>query len=152
MVNFTYFLTIRSDSKILLVENFMENKKSYRVSFKVTTKEDAVSYSYAYFRTNTPPFGGSCQFNRSEGEALVDIFQFTCQGWIDKDTPLTYEIQLPTASGTPIPLYISTNNTAGIIFPLGNKEDGYKLNLTFTVIDVFGAKTMDTITVVVRPI
>ena len=83
-------LTDYTSKSILLKENFIRERMSYRIKFRVRTEYEADEYTHYDFRTNTPPERGTCTLDKSTGKAVLDKFQLTCRDWIDVDLPLRY--------------------------------------------------------------
>ena len=102
---------------------------------------------------NSPPFitdsSSGCFVTPSEGYAVETIFNITCLGWSDEDTPLTYEFRYNTSDGLIInyPNVGTGKNTLSTNLPVGNKADNFVLRVDVYVKDSLGDLTISSVKV-----
>ena len=102
---------------------------------------------------NSPPFitagNSGCFVTPSEGYAVETIFNITCLGWSDEDTPLTYEFRYNTSDGLIIN-YPKVGTGKGILstnLPVGNEAHNFKLRVDVYVKDSLGDFTISSLQV-----
>ena len=91
------------------------------------------------------PFGGYCSVTPKSGRLQHDVFTLLCSGWqdYDEDDRLMYKFSYRTKpSGAKYLLQYTTKNTISpVLFPLGNKEWNYPLEITVEIINRYGASS-----------
>ena len=148
---YSNLLTTSTSSSMLLQENFLQDRKSYMIKFRVTTVYDAKEFTYYYFRTNNPPEGGTCTMDRDTGKAALDQFDLACINWIDPDEPLAYQVNIPSKNESNGYIVFAVFNTSAtnLRLPVGDETDLYNLHLDVYIIDFLGATAKVNLTVIV---
>ena len=115
---------------------------------------------YSIF-TNIPPKGGSCDVTPKTGEELDTIFTFWCSGWQDEHQPLTYEMfyshpnkseddQVSPLNGA-LFFFGPSLESHRAIFPMGNKENNYSVNVAVIIRDAYGEYMDKNLRIQVKP-
>ena len=138
---YEHLLTSFTSTEIILKANFLQLKKRYQIKFRVLTEHGGEGYTYYNFRTNTPPQGGSCEMDKSTGQAVLDEFELQCYDWIDHDLPLMYQVNIPKLDGTYIVFAVAPNNSITLRLPVGDKNYGYHLRLEVFIMDSLKASS-----------
>ena len=108
-----------------------------------------------YGMTDTPPVNGTCGTYTPVGVAMITEFTFWCDGWIDEDLPLYYEvvyfnknIYINGEKAETLFSFGMDNSSSGVL-PIGDEDNNYMLPIEIRVIDTYGsiAKVMLTIQV-----
>ncbi|KAJ7336026.1 hypothetical protein OS493_013400 [Desmophyllum pertusum] len=148
---YEHLLTSFTSTEIILKANFLQLKKRYQIKFRVLTEHGGEGYTYYNFRTNTPPQGGSCEMDKSTGQAVLDEFELQCYDWIDHDLPLMYQVNIPKLDGTYIVFAVAPNNSITLRLPVGDKNYGYHLRLEVFIMDSLKASSKVNVSIFVYP-
>ncbi|XP_029455901.1 polycystic kidney disease and receptor for egg jelly-related protein [Rhinatrema bivittatum] len=136
-------------------------ERSYTLVLKVTTWTGAPSIFRYSFYVNSPPRGGACNISPSYGIALITPFVVSCNGFIDRNTPLLYKV---LAGADPLSTISSLQETAlgiivyfgylpktyPILLPTGEALKDYKLNVYVQVYDSLESFTQIILSVIVK--
>lgn len=86
---------------------------------------------------------GTCELSPLSGVALSTSFTFTCEGWNDPDTPLTYEFLYGNSESKVLLYYRTlasgTNISHTFRLPPGEESDNYTLVVTAKIKDTLGS-------------
>eukprot|EP01036_Dinobryon_divergens_P026337 gene26337-biopygen21943 len=103
---------------------------------------------------NMPPRGGSFSVTPSMGYEVQTPFIFEAIKWIDKDIPLGYQFTYTTTQRSQLRIGVSypyCNSTTSLL-PAGSATARYSMNCSVRVYDAYGAASMTTSSVTVRPV
>ena len=92
--------------------------------------------------TNTPPVGGRCSSDKTQGEAMESLFTFTCNDWDDQDIPLRYEFVYYNDQGAESLFFFGASNVASGKLPMGAEKDNFTIRFDVRIIDVFEATSV----------
>ena len=95
---------------------------------------------------------GSCSVSPLSGVALSTEFTFTCEGWTDPDSPLTYELSYGEKQAI---IYYRTLTPGTKItrvdrLPPGDETNNFTLTVTIKVKDTYGSSTVEQFMIQVR--
>ncbi|XP_028416899.1 polycystic kidney disease protein 1-like 2 [Dendronephthya gigantea] len=129
--------------------------KKYILSFRATRASGVFGEMRHTMLVNTPPKNGNCSIFPFSGLAAQTNFTISCENWIDKDAPLSYEFFYETG-GIKVVLFYRTISPGRSIsetdwLGIGDERDEYRLNVTVVVKDFFGSKSRHIMTVQVLP-
>jgi hypothetical protein len=118
----------------------------YSFGLRCQLNENIVATNYISITVNAPPSSGSFLVDPPSGTAFIDVFQFTCNNWIDSDLPLSYQFSYRSPTGINLitksvtPLSYSTS-----VLPEGVKNENNQ-NEIICVGDVFDSLNANTTT------
>jgi len=126
-----------SGQSLLLAPGTLSPGKDYEVAAIVTAKNRQPTKLNLAFSVNSAPSSGVCYVNPSEGVASVTAFLISCDGWVDVDGGIKYEVIIPDDSGKlsryaldmSRPMYLSPNSGRGT------------LNLSVAISDKYACET-----------
>ena len=122
-------------NQIHLLENTLHPGNTYKVSVVGMVHGRTNGYSELVFSVNIPPSGGSCYVDQPSGYSEETVFSFKCEGWTDKDLPLSYEFQYRNSYGVVSLLY---DGIAPVFFtklPIGDVEKNFTLDFQVKTFD-----------------
>ena len=90
-----------------------------------------------------------CFVTPKDGEAVIMEFILSCAGWVDEDTPLTYNFRYQFISSTII-IQSGLSPNASTTLPLGDPKSGYRLTLEVEIRDALGDPTIHQMQATVR--
>ncbi|XP_020641421.3 polycystin family receptor for egg jelly-like [Pogona vitticeps] len=97
-------------------------EQSYILSLTIVTKDgESATYKY-FFYVNGPPQIGKCVLNPRTGTAFLTKFIIQCNGFEDKNGPLTYKVIAAANQKKTGTISSIENSTLGIIVYAGQKH------------------------------
>ncbi|XP_050394123.2 polycystic kidney disease protein 1-like 2 isoform X2 [Patella vulgata] len=119
---------------------------TYRLRLDAKVYGFVASFTMYEFKTNLPPYGGTCSINPKMGYALQTKFIISCEGWLnpgEEETAgagLLYRFWSSTADGGDVQLlYYGTDPyTPESQFPLGPAKDNYMFDLSVRISNPIG--------------
>jgi hypothetical protein len=84
---------------LLLGPGALSPGQDYEVIAIVIAKNRQPTKLSMAISVNSPPSSGSCTVSPCEGIASVTAFLFSCDGWVDTDGGIVYEVMIPDGSG-----------------------------------------------------
>lgn len=115
--------------------NTLHPGNTYKVSVIGMVPGRTNGYSELAFSVNIPPIGGSCSVDPTRGFSDDTIFSFKCEGWTDKDLPLSYEFQYRNSYGVVSLLYDGISPVFFTKLPLGDMENNFTLDFQVKIFD-----------------
>ena len=130
---------------MIIKQKALPSSTKFRLSLVVTSLVGSEGFGVLEFETAGKPYGGDCSASVQEGVTLETEFTFECQGWEDKNTPLTYEFRAgkDTISYGNSPKSVSTVLLAG-------QQDDYKLAISIYIKNSVGVAIVKMLHVKVR--
>jgi histone H3/H4 len=106
--------------------------------------------------TNSPPSPGSVLVSPSVGGiALETAFKLSASGWVDSNTPLSYEFGFLAPTGGNNALVVQTKSqrsyAESILLPAGFSSSNYSVTLVYQIFDNLGASITQYLSVRVVP-
>ena len=95
-------------------------------------------YSENVYFVNIPPRHGRCSVDKPRGYSDKTVFNFMCEGWIDKDLPLSYEFQYQTRYGVVFLLHHGLLPVFSTSLPIGDVEANFTLDFRVKIFDAQG--------------
>ena len=134
-------LTYTNSPNLVTVEGKLQGNASYFVTVEGVAFNKYKSNATYQFNTNSPPFGGTCDVDKPEGQAWETSFLFTCSGWQDEDTPLTYKFRYNSSDGIEMVFQSGYSSTLLAKLPVGDSSNNYKLQIQVLIIDSLGSSS-----------
>lgn len=122
-------------NQIHLPENTLQPGSDYKVSVTGMLHGRTNGYSELVFSVNIPPRGGNCFVDKSSGYSDETTFSFKCEGWSDKDLPLSYEFQYRTSYGVMSQLYDGITPVFSTKLPVGDHQNNFILDFQVKIFD-----------------
>ncbi|XP_070610814.1 polycystin family receptor for egg jelly-like [Erythrolamprus reginae] len=97
-------------------------EESYILSLKVVTKDGQSSSCEYSFYVNAPPQIGKCLLNPTKGIAFLTKFIIRCNGFEDRNQPLSYKVMAASDQTAISSISSIQNNTLGIIIYAGHES------------------------------
>lgn len=132
-------LTYRNSPNLVTAEGKLQGNASYSVTVEGVAFNKYISNATYQFNTNSPPFGGTCDVDKPEGQAWETSFVFTCGGWQDEDKPLKYKFRYKSSDGIEIVFQSGYSSTLSAKLPVGDSNKDYKLQVQVLIIDSLGS-------------
>ncbi|CAB4035285.1 Hypothetical predicted protein, partial [Paramuricea clavata] len=130
--------------------------KKYTLAFQASRPTGTLGELRTTLLVNSPPAGGTCAVSPSSGIALSTNFTFTCDGWTDPESPLTYEFSY--GNNQTETLFHFRTIASGTKFslvdwlPAGEESSNYTLTVTAKVKDSYGSSSIEQFMIQVRPL
>ena len=131
---------------MIIKQKALSSSTKFRLSLVVTSPVGSEGFGILDFETAGKPYGGNCGASVQEGIALETEFTFECQGWEDKNAPLTYEFR----AGKDTISYGNSPKSVSTVLPAGQQEDDYKLAISIYIKNSVGVAVVKTLHVKVR--
>lgn len=125
----------RQINQIHLLENTLHPGNTYKVSVVGMVPGRTNAYSELVFGVNNPPSGGNCSVDQLSGYSDETVFSFKCEGWTDKDLPLSYEFQYRNSYGVVFLLYDGLTPVFFTKLPVGDVENNFALDFQVHIFD-----------------
>jgi hypothetical protein len=114
------------------------------------------SFASVLISTNSPPSPGSILASPSVGGiALETAFKLSASGWVDSNTPLSYEFGFLAPTGTNKAMVVQTKSqlsyAQSILLPAGLSSSNYTVTLVYQIFDSLGASVTQYLSVRVSP-
>ena len=132
-------LTYANSPNLVTREGKLIANSSYLVTVNGSTPNGHFSVTNYSFFTNTPPVGGSCSVDKSEGRAWETSFIFRCSGWRDDDLPLRYKFRYNTSDGIMMVFQSGPSSKATGKLPVGDENKDYNLHVQVQIFDARGS-------------
>ena len=132
-------LTYRNSPNLVTAEGKLQGNASYSVTVEGVAFNKYISNATYQFNTNSPPFGGTCDVDKPEGQAWETSFVFTCRGWQDEDKPLKYKFRYKNSDGIEMVFQSGYSSTLSAKLPVGDSNKDYKLQVQVLIIDSLGS-------------
>lgn len=133
--------------------------QTFKTKTRVFVKNELRYDKENTFIVNTPPKKEilrnskkeiqGCFVTPKDGEAVIMEFILSCAGWVDEDTPLTYNFRYQFISSTII-IQSGLSPNASTTLPLGDPKSGYRLTLEVEIRDALGDPTIHQMQATVR--
>ena len=131
---------------MIIKQKALPSSTNFRLSLVVTSLAGSEGLGVLEFETAGKPYGGDCSASVQEGIALETEFTFECQGWKDKNTPLTYEFRV----GKDTISYGNSPKSVSTVLPTGKEEDDFKLVINICIKNSVGVAIVKVLHVKVR--
>ena len=131
---------------MIIKQKALPSSTKFRLSLVVTSLVGSEGFGVLEFETAGKPYGGECSASVQEGIALETEFTFECQGWEDKNTPLTYEFR----AGKDTISYGNSPKSVSTVLPAGHQVDDYKLAIRIYIKNSVGVAVVKILHVKVR--
>lgn len=125
-------------NQLHLQKNTLKPGNSYKVSVTGMAHGRSNGYSENVYFVNTPPRRGRCSVDKPRGYSDKTVFNFMCEGWIDKDLPLSYEFQYQTRYGVVFLLHHGLSPVFSTSLPIGDVEANFTLDFRVKIFDAQG--------------
>ena len=122
---------------LLLGPGTLSPGKDYDVTAIVTAKNRQPTKLSMSLSVNSPPSSGSCSVSPSEGIASVTAFAISCDGWVDVDGGIVYEVMIPDGSGSSSRYPLDMGKS--MFFPSAGSSS--MLNISIVISDKFASET-----------
>ena len=132
-------LTYKNSSNLIAAQGKLRSNASYQVTVTGKTSQGHSSFGTYSFVTNSPPTGGTCKADKSQGKALETEFEISCIGWQDDDLPLKYQFSYNSSDGIERIFQFEKSSKATRKLPVGDPTNDYKLGIRILVIDALGS-------------
>lgn len=142
-----FLLTDRNSPNFVTSAGKLLGNASYVVTLKGETSNGRSSVVGYKFDTNSLPFGGTCDVDKRQGEALKTLFTFKCSGWNDEDKPLNYKFLHNSSDGTEITLQSGYASKASATLPVGDEKQHYTVQVLVIITDFLGSSVWTAISV-----
>lgn len=137
-----YMLTYMNSPNLVTKENTFPGNNSFLLTLTAKAPGNIIDTTTYRFVTNAPPSGGRCEVDTKEGLAWLTYYGFVCFGWKDHDLPLSYKFRYNTSDGIEMVFFSGRNRFARARLPVGNADDGFKLNIEIEIADAIGTKAL----------
>jgi len=122
---------------LLLAPGVLSPGKEYSVKAIVTAINRKPTSLSLTILVNSPPSSGQCLISPSEGIASVTAFFMTCDGWVDVDGGIDYQVLIPDGSGSSS-RYALDMGRPMFLSPISSSN---MLNITVVISDKFACET-----------
>jgi hypothetical protein len=122
---------------LLLSPRTLSPGKDYEVSAIVTAKNRQPTKLSMPLTVNSPPASGTCSVTPGEGIASVTAFSIVCDGWVDNDGGISYEVLIPDDFGK-MSRYTLDMTRPMYLSPIGGNSI---LNVSVVISDKFSCET-----------
>jgi hypothetical protein len=122
---------------LLLATGTLSPGKDYEVTAFVTAKNRQPTKLSMGFSVNSPPSSGSCTVSPGEGIASETAFSISCDGWVDVDGGIVYEVVIPDGSGSSSRYPLDMGKS--VYFPSAGSSN--VLNVSVVISDKFACET-----------
>lgn len=122
-------------NQIHLLKNTLHPGGDYKVSVIGMVHGRTNGYSELVLSVNIPPRGGVCFVDKPSGHSDETTFTFKCEGWSDKDLPLSYEFQYRTSYGVVSQLHEGITPVFSTKLPVGDHQNNFLLDFQVKIFD-----------------
>ncbi|XP_048586151.1 polycystic kidney disease protein 1-like 2 isoform X1 [Nematostella vectensis] len=131
--------TYMNSPNLVTRENTLHGNTSYVLELTARAPNGVIERTSYRFITNSPPSGGTCAVDKSQGLAWETEFQFVCGGWQDEDQPLTYRFLYNTSDGVEMVFSSGVTKAPKARLPVGDKRRDFNLDILVQVADSIGS-------------
>lgn len=132
-------LTYDNSPNLVTAQGKLRGNATYQVTVNGETSQGHSSIGAYSFVTNTPPSGGICKVDKTQGKAWETNFVFSCIGWQDDNLPLKFQFSYYSSDGIEMIFQSGNSSTATGKLPVGDPNTDYKLDIKILVIDALGS-------------
>ncbi|XP_028413717.1 uncharacterized protein LOC114536572 [Dendronephthya gigantea] len=135
--------------------NALQSGKKYTLAFRASRPTGVIGEQRTTLRVNSPPSGGTCSVTPSSGISLSTNFTFSCEGWSDSESPLTYKFFYGSNQSKTLFYYrtiasgVSISHTDWL--PSGEESNNYTLAVSMEIADAFGSSSIEHFPIQVSP-
>lgn len=129
---------LTKNNRFHLRENTLVPGNSYKVCVTGKVHGRSDGYSENEYSVGLPPRLGRCGVDKRWGCSDDTVFNFKCEGWVDKDLPLSYEFQYQTRYGVVFLLHHGLSPVFSTSLPVGDVEANFTLDFRVKIFDAHG--------------